>query len=112
MNQLTILKRDEKRSRVYLAVEVLLGSGPVVGHVRDLSANGALIESDSTPAAGENIELQCGKTAIAARVAWVERGWFGVEFDKPLMMTRLVDSAGARLKVSAPRYYRAGELPD
>lgn len=112
MNQLTVLKRDQKRSRVYLAVEVHLGSGPVTGHIRDLSANGALVESDWTPSAGETIELQCGKTAIPARVAWVERGWFGVEFEKPLMMTRLVDSAGARLKVSAPRYYRSGELPE
>lgn len=112
MNQLTVLKRDQKRSRVYLAVEVHLGSGPVEGHIRDLSTNGALIESDSTPEPGECIEVRCGKTALAARVAWVERGWFGVEFEKPLVMTRLVDSAGARLKVSAPRYYRAGELPE
>ena len=45
-------------------------------------------------------------------MAWAERGWFGVEFETPLLMNRLVDQTGAKLAVSAPRTYRSGDLLD
>ena len=110
MNAVTIPKREEKRSRVFLAAQVVSGSGRVDARIRDISKTGALLESDLTPQADECIQLKCGSTMLLARVAWVERGWFGIEFDTPLLMTRLVDEGGAKLKVSAPRTYRSGEV--
>jgi hypothetical protein len=109
VNALTVPKRDEKRSRVFLAAQVDSGAGLADARIRDLSATGALLESDIPPDAGTSIRVQCGETSIAARVAWAERGWFGVEFDTPLLVNRLVDGGGAKLKVSAPRSYRSGE---
>lgn len=107
MNALTVPKREEKRSRVFLSAQLDCGEGPVDARIRDISTMGALLESDFVPPAGVTLTLTCGKTTLGARVAWADRGWFGVEFETPLMMSRLVDRSGVRLKVSAPRSYRS-----
>lgn len=112
MNALTVPKRDEKRSRVFLAAEVEFGGQCVAARVRDISITGALLESDFTPALGHSINIRCGDSKLDARVAWIDRCWFGVEFDETLEMTDLVDNSGARLAVSAPRNYRAGAIHD
>jgi hypothetical protein len=49
---------------------------------------------------------------VDGRVAWADRGWFGVEFDTPLLRASLVDPSGTKLKVSAPRTYRAADALD
>jgi hypothetical protein len=112
MNALTIPKRDEKRSRVFLAAQVEIGGQSVAARIRDISATGALLESDFTPALGDVITISCGENELEARVAWIDRSWFGVEFDSALEMTDMVDQSGARLAVAAPRNYRAGALHD
>lgn len=112
MNALTIPKRDEKRSRVFLSAEIESGGKSVAARIRDISSNGALMESDFAPRQGKSVHVTCGKTQLQAHVVWVDRGWFGVEFDSPLVMTRLVDQSGVKLKVSAPRSYRTGEKLD
>jgi len=112
MNGLTVPKRDEKRSRVFLAADVESGGKSVAARIRDISRNGALLESDFAPAKGKAVQIVCGKARLEAHVAWVDRCWFGVEFDAPLVMSKLVDQSGAKLKVSAPRNYRTGEQLD
>ena len=112
MNALTIPKRDQKRSRVFLSAHVDCGEGLVEVRMRDISSTGALLESDFLPDAGSAVVLTCGKTTLQARVAWSDRGWFGVEFDRPLMVSRLIDRSGVKLKVSAPRNYRAADPLD
>ena len=71
---------------------------------------GALVEAEAAPAAGTILRLKCGATTVDGRVAWSERGWFGVEFETPLLASEVVDPAGAKLAVSAPRSYRAGDV--
>ena len=105
----TVPKRDDKRSRVFLSAQVSAGSVPASARIRDISRTGALLESDFAPKGGETVELTCGTTELRARVAWADRGWFGVEFFTPLVVGDLVDSAGAKLAVSAPRTYHRSE---
>jgi len=112
MNALTFPKREPKRSRVFLAAEVDAGRGPVVVRIRDISRTGALLESDFAPARGETVRMTCGSTVAEGHVAWSDRGWFGVEFDSPLTVDDLIDPQGAKLNVSAPRTYRAGDPLD
>jgi hypothetical protein len=109
MGALTVPKRDQKRSRVFLSAHVDSGTGPIAARIRDISRTGALVEADFAPAGGETLELVCGSTTLQARVAWADRGWFGVEFFTPLLVGDLVDAAGTKLKVSAPRAYHASE---
>ncbi len=112
MNALTFPKREPKRSRVFLAAQVDAGAGPVTARIRDISTTGALLESDFAPKGGETLEVTCGPTTLRARVAWADRGWFGIEFFTPLVMGDLVDAAGTKLAVSAPRTYHRSERLD
>lgn len=112
MPALTIPKRAPKRSRVFLSAEVDCGSGAAAAHIRDISRSGALVEGDEAPEPGSTVRLTCGDTSVDGQVAWADRGWFGVEFDTPLFVAHLVDPAGTKLKVSAPRTYRAADALD
>lgn len=112
MKPLTVPKRAPKRSRVFLSAAVEGAAGQEVARIRDISTTGALIESDYLPVPGEELRIACGKVSMPARVAWAERGWFGVEFLIPLAMTSVTDSSGSKLAVSAPRTYHSGEPLD
>ena len=112
MNALTFPKREPKRSRVFLSAEVDAGKGPVSVRIRDISRTGALLESDFAPKGGDSVRMTCGSTSADGRVAWSDRGWFGVEFDSPLTVDDLVDTSGATLSVSAPRTYRSADPLD
>jgi len=108
----TVPKREEKRSRVFLSAELDAGDGAAPVRIRDISRTGALLESDYPCKAGDIIRLTCGMTTLQARVAWEDRGWFGVEFFTPLLVGDLMDATGAQLKVSAPRAYHSHSTGD
>jgi len=112
MKPLTVPKRAPKRSRVFLSASVEGAAGQAQARIRDISTTGALVESDYSPRSGEELRLVCGKVRLPARVAWADRGWFGVEFLIPLAMTSIADSSGSKLAVSAPRTYHSGEPLD
>lgn len=107
-----VSKRDDKRARVFLSAQVETDAGPVSVRIRDISSTGALLDSDQVPAEGETVQLTCGSTSLQARVAWTDRGCFGVEFYTPLPVGDLKDAAGSKLQVSAPRDYHSGALQD
>ncbi len=106
MQPLTVSKRQPKRSRVFLAAQLDSGSGPMQARVRDISRSGALLEADSLPDEGARVRLTCGGAHLDARVAWAQDGCFGLEFETPLLVGKLIDQSGSRLNVSAPRSYR------
>ena len=109
MQPLTVPKREPKRSRVFLVATVDSGGGPVDARIRDISATGALLESDRVPAQGASVRLACGGTHLDARVAWAEDSWFGLEFETPLLVGKLIDNDGSKLNVAAPRSYRRSD---
>lgn len=112
MQPLTVPKRAPKRSRVFLVAELDGGAGPTPVHIRDISRSGALLESETVPEPGAEVRLTCGNNRVDARIAWVDDNCFGLEFSTPLLAGDLVDASGAKLKVSAPRTYRSGDLLD
>ncbi len=112
MDGLTFPKREPKRWRVFLSAEVESGLESFSARIRDISETGALLESDFVPTPGETLRLTCGDAHAEGKVMWADRGWFGVEFLVPLEGDDLVDAAGAKLKVSAPRNYHSGEPLD
>jgi hypothetical protein len=112
MQPLTVPKRAPKRSRVFLLAELDSGSGPTPVHIRDISRSGALVEAENAPELGAEVRLTCGNNIVDGRVAWAEDDCFGMEFATPLLAGDMMDAAGARLKVSAPRTYRSGDLLD
>ena len=110
MQPLTVAKREPKRSRVFLVAQVDSGSGPADARIRDISRSGALVQSDSPAEVGACVRLTCGEARISARVAWAEQGFFGLEFETPLLVGELADCSGSKLNLSAPRSYRPGDL--
>jgi hypothetical protein len=112
MQPLTVPKRAPKRSRVFLMAELDSGSGPTPVRIRDISRLGALHQRRKRPGIGADVRLTCGNNIVDGRVAWVEDNCFGVEFATPLLAGDLMDATGAKLKVSAPRTYRSGDLLD
>ncbi|MGI8704913.1 MAG: PilZ domain-containing protein [Sphingomicrobium sp.] len=112
MQPLIVPKRTPKRSRVFLKAELDSGAGPAPVHLRDISRSGALLEAESVPKLGAEVRLACGNNIVDGRVAWAKDNCFGVKFATPLLAGDLMDATGARLKVSAPRTYRSGDLLD
>ena len=92
------------------------GNGPVEARVRDISRTGALLEANITLEAGGQVRLTCGGTHLDARVAWADEGCFGLEFDTPLLVGKLIDCSGSqaqRLGAAKlpPKRPRLGTLP-
>ena len=110
MQSLNAVKREPKRSRVFLDALVRSGGAPAAARIRDISRTGALVESDFAQEAGASVRLSCGDIHVDARVAWADEGCFGLEFDTPLLIGKLVDQSGSGLNVSAPRSYRRSDL--
>lgn len=110
MRSLTVSKRAPKRSRVFLDAHVDSGTGPAEARIRDISRSGALLEADLPPQTGALVRLSCGDTHLDARVAWVDEGCFGLEFETPLLVGKLIDGSGSKLGVSAPRTYRRSDF--
>lgn len=57
--------------------------------LRDLSRGGALAEAARTPARLGKVTLARGALTVEARVAWVDRGRFGLVFETPIRATDL-----------------------
>lgn len=74
--------------------------------IRDISANGALLEAASPPPVGTKVELAFGRARVHGNVAWLNSTWFGIQFNRQLRDGPLAELAEQRLKVSAPRLYR------
>ena len=109
MNPVLARKRPVKRSKTFLVADVDCRSGLVESRIRDVSRSGALLESDQPPVAGEDIQITCGGFRAAARVAWSEGPWFGIEFATELASGVLVVDTGTSLRVSASRTYRSSD---
>lgn len=101
-----IAKRKPLRSRVYIRATVEGTWDPQDALIRDISPSGALVEANLTPPVDTVVQLRCGETLVEGRVAWVDSTRFGLEFNEALKDGYLMDQAGSKLKVSAPRDYR------
>lgn len=105
-------KRTPPRSRVYVIACLCSRDGWEQVRLRDLSRTGALVEATNAPPVGSTVRLVRGSTTVEARVAWTDSTWFGVEFTEPLKTGFLVNQLKEHLKVSAPRWYRRGQIAE
>ena len=105
--------RRSHRSQVLLAATLEFAGGSRSVKLRNLSAEGALVEADGLPIEGTSV-LFCRKELSAAgRVVWVNRRYAGIAFDQklnPEQVLRHVPSPAARPKLHT-RPYRPGFTP-
>ena len=76
--------RRSQRSNVLLSAIVECAEGDLSVRLRNLSANGALIEARTLPREGEEILFRRNDIKVPGRVAWVLGDQAGVAFDETL----------------------------
>lgn len=79
-----IANRRSRRSNVLLAASIQACGRTVDVKLRNLSAEGALIEGDSLPAEGSAVEFRRNDIRIAGRIAWLIGRHAGIAFGEPL----------------------------
>lgn len=73
--------RRSRRSPVLLTATIYVGGLPVSVKLRNLSEEGALIESDRLPPEGTETVFERKETRLNGRVVWVHGNYAGVAFD-------------------------------
>lgn len=79
-----IANRRSRRSNVLLAASIEAGGRTIHVKLRNLSADGALIEADSLPPEGGEVCFRRNDISVAGRIAWVVGRHAGVAFAEPL----------------------------
>ena len=97
--------RRGPRFRVLLVARLLTTSGERRVKLRDISAEGAMVEGDRLPAPGTDVMLRRGSLEQIATVVWSKDGRAGLEFDEPLTEAELW------MQVDAPHLARAAAAP-
>ena len=77
-------KRRSRRSMLLMAATLEHDAGVSPVTLRNLSADGALVEGDHGLAAGARIIFHKNDLAVAGRVAWTSARRAGLAFDTPL----------------------------
>lgn len=76
--------RRSRRSNVLMAASIEAVAGAVGVTLRNLSAEGALVEGDDIPDAGSQVVFRKNDLAVSGRVAWVSERRAGIAFDAKL----------------------------
>lgn len=100
--------RRSRRSPVLLTATIFVGGLPVSVKLRNLSEEGALIESDQLPAEGTETVFERKETRLNGRVVWVHGKFAGVAFDTPLKREEVLRHIPAPKPKAQPDFRRPG----
>ena len=104
--------RRGPRFRVLLVARLFTTSGERNVKLRDISANGAMIEGDRLPAPGTDVLLRRGSLELIATIVWTRDGRAGLEFDEPLTEAELWMQVNAPHLAAAPEPAPLPAAPD
>lgn len=76
--------RRTRRSHVLMAATLELSGGTVAVKLRNLSAEGALVEGDRLPVEGSELLFRKGDLSVSGHVAWSHENQAGIAFSKSL----------------------------
>ena len=85
-----VQNRRQRRSNVLLTALVEASGRPLDVKLRNLSAEGALIEGDVLPSEGTDIMFRRGDLSVAGTVVWVSGRRAGIHFKEALSPTALL----------------------
>ena len=100
--------RKARRSNVLMSASLELSGTSLPVKLRNLSADGALVEADTLPVEGAAILFRRGDLSVQGHVAWVKTRHAGISFSrklKPDQVLRHVPTPRARVK---PDFRRPG----
>ena len=85
MNQATDSQnRRQRRSHVLMAASLELSGSSLPVKLRNLSAEGALVEGDNLPVEGAEVVFRRQELSQAAKIIWVGGGRAGIQFKEQL----------------------------
>lgn len=79
-----VQNRRARRSNVLLTAVVELSGRAVDVKLRNLSADGALVEAANLPIEGSEIRFKRGELIVAGKLVWVRGNRGGIQFHQPL----------------------------
>ncbi|MBA3835497.1 MAG: PilZ domain-containing protein [Sphingomonas sp.] len=94
-----IQNRRSSRSNVLLKATLEMPGGPLTVVLRNLSQEGALVQGDDLPEAGERVLFHRQGLSVPSRIAWSHCGHAGLEFEFPLFpgeLLRHIPTAGRK----------------
>lgn len=100
--------RRQRRSNVLLTAIIELSGRTLDVKLRNLSAEGALIEADGLPVEGSEIVFRRGDLAVSGKIVWVSNRRAGVQFHTaltPVALLRYVPTPRPRI---LPSFRRPG----
>lgn len=103
-----IQSRRQRRSNVLMAAAVELSGHSLPVKLRNLSAEGALVEGENLPVEGAEIRFRRGDLAVSGKIVWVRGQRAGISFAEPLSpeaVLRHVPTPKARV---TPEFKRPG----
>lgn len=82
--------RKTRRSNVLMAASLELSGTSMAVKLRNLSAEGALVEGDKLPVEGASILFRKGELSVPGRVAWAGTRHAGISFVRRLEPDQLL----------------------
>jgi len=100
--------RKSRRSQVLLSATLEHGGGSQAVKLRNLSEEGALVESDKLPIEGTTVHFIRNELNAAGRVVWVSGKCAGIAFSERLDPAEVLRHIPAPRPKIQPRYWRPG----
>lgn len=104
----TVQNRKSRRSQVYFNATLDTASGSLPVKLRNLSGEGALVESESLPIEGTDVVFTRKELSVGGRVVWVTGNQAGVAFNKALPPEQVLRHVPSPRPPVQPDYRRPG----
>jgi len=79
-----VQNRRQRRAQVFMSAALELSGTSLSVKLRNLSAEGALVEGDQLPIEGTELVFKRQELSVPARVIWASAGRAGLAFNSPL----------------------------
>ena len=103
--------RRSRRSPVLLAASVEVAGAPQGVKLRNLSSEGALVESDKLPIEGTSVVFCRNELCTQGHVVWVNGHYAGIAFAEKLQPEQVLRHVPVPRPKIQPRAYRPGFAP-
>ena len=100
--------RRSRRSNVLLAASIDAAGTVTAVKLRNLSAEGALIEAESLPPEGTDVLFRRNELSVPGRVAWVQGRNAGIAFAEQLQPQEVLRNIPKPQPKSMPEFKRPG----
>jgi hypothetical protein len=104
----TMQNRRSRRAPVLLAANIEVRGMPVAVKLRNLSAQGALIEGERLPAKGSITYFHRNELNLRCEVMWVEGRYAGIRFNRQLDREEVLRYIPPPRETFKPKFKRPG----